>query len=124
MEISGEQVTGHRKLFKNSGMRRDLAHVWVILLRGSVGGRIGPAQVILTKRTQVWRPGLRLGCRRFNRFVMIESNQCALASRVRTGLRFVRFPVTVRGAAILGAPEHEILFAGDASTPDKGREKE
>jgi hypothetical protein len=54
-----------------------------------------------------------------NGFVMVEGDLGAIASRVLFGRRFFRFAVTVRRAAILGAPEHKILFAGDAPTPDK-----
>ncbi len=57
-------------------------------------------------------------------FVMIEGDLGTLASGVLLGGRLFRFAVTVRRAAAFGASEHKILFAGDAPTPHKGREKE
>jgi hypothetical protein len=59
-----------------------------------------------------------------NHFVMIEGDLGALASGVLLGGWLFRFAVTVRRAATLRTSEHKILFARDASTPDKGSEKE
>jgi hypothetical protein len=58
-----------------------------------------------------------------NRFVMIEGDLSAFAAGVLPGRGFLRFASTIRRAAALLAAEHEVLFTGDTSTPDKRREE-
>ncbi len=56
---------------------------------------------------------------KIERLVMVECNLLALALRVLRR-RFFGFAITVRGTTAFRARPHEILFARNATAPNKG----